>query len=52
MKIRRPLARSSFAAAVQEKDRISGQKVAVVASGGNVDREVFAAVLASSKETS
>ena len=42
---------AAFAAAVQEKDRISGQKVAVVASGGNVDREVFAAVLASSKET-
>jgi len=43
---------AAIAAAVQEKDRISGQKVAVVASGGNVDREVFAAVLASSKETS
>ena len=42
---------AALAAAVQEKDRISGQKVAVVASGGNVDRKVFAAVLASSKET-
>jgi len=42
---------AALAAAVQEKDLISGQKVAVVASGGNVDREVFAAVLASSKET-
>jgi len=41
---------AALAAAVQEKDRISGRKVAVVASGGNVDREVFAAVLASSKE--
>ena len=41
---------AALAAAVQEKDRISGQKVAVVASGGNVDREVFAAVLASAKE--
>ena len=42
---------AAMAAAVQEKDLISGQKVAVIASGGNVDREVFAAVLASSKET-
>ena len=42
---------AALAAAVQEKDRISGRKVAVVASGGNVDREVFAAVLTSSKET-
>jgi len=42
---------AALAAAVQEKDRISGQKVAVVASGGNVDREVFAAVLASPEET-
>jgi threonine dehydratase len=42
---------AAVAAAVQERNRISGQKVAVVASGGNVDREVFAAVLASSKET-
>jgi threonine dehydratase len=41
---------AALAAAVQEKDRISGQKVAVIASGGNVDREVFAAVLAPSKE--
>ncbi len=41
---------AALAAAVQEKDRISGQKVAVIATGGNVDREVFAGVLASSKE--
>jgi threonine dehydratase len=41
---------AALAAAIQERSRISGQKVAVVASGGNVDREVFAAVLASSKE--
>ena len=41
---------AALAAAVQERNHISGQKVAVVASGGNVDREVFAAVLASSKE--
>jgi threonine dehydratase len=42
---------ASLAAAVQEGNRISGQKVAVVASGGNVDRDVFAAVLADQKET-
>lgn len=34
------------AAALQEKERISGSRVAVVLSGGNVDRNVFAAVLA------
>ena len=42
---------AAFAAAVQEQTRIRGQKIAVVASGGNVDREVFAAVLAQSGET-
>ena len=42
---------AALAAAVQEEERISGQKVAVVATGGNVDRDVFAAVLASPKET-
>jgi threonine dehydratase len=41
---------AGLAAAAQERTRISGQKVAVVASGGNVDRAVFAAVLAKSKE--
>jgi threonine dehydratase len=41
---------AGLAAAVQERTRISGRKVAVVASGGNVDRDVFAAVLANSKE--
>lgn len=34
------------AAALQEKSRIAGRKIAVVMSGGNVDREVFAGVLA------
>jgi threonine dehydratase len=41
---------AALAAAVQERNRISGQKIAVVATGGNVDREVFAGVLASPKE--
>lgn len=34
------------AAALQEKDRVAGRRIAVVVSGGNVDRDVFAAVLA------
>lgn len=34
-----------FAAATQERSRIAGRKVAVVVSGGNVDRQVFAEVL-------
>ncbi len=33
------------AAAIQEKSRNSGRRVAVVLSGGNVDRDVFASVL-------
>ena len=36
---------AALAAALQEKTRIAGQKVAVVMSGGNVDRQVFAATL-------
>ena len=36
---------AALAAASQEKSRISGRKVAVVASGGNVDQDVFADVL-------
>jgi len=34
-----------LAAALQERDRLRGRKVAVVVSGGNVDRAVFAEVL-------
>jgi threonine dehydratase len=34
-----------LAAALQERDRLRGRKVAVVVSGGNVDRTVFADVL-------
>jgi threonine dehydratase len=36
---------AALAAACREKERIAGQKVAVVATGGNVDRGVFASVL-------
>jgi threonine dehydratase len=40
---------AALAAATQEASRIKGQKVAVVASGGNVDQAVFADVLANRK---
>ena len=36
---------AAFAAALQEASKIKGRKVAVIASGGNVDRDVFAAIL-------
>lgn len=36
---------AALAAAMQERDRLAGKRVAVVLSGGNVDREVFARVL-------
>jgi len=36
---------AAIAAATQEKTRIAGRKVAVILSGGNVDRDVFADVL-------
>ena len=36
---------AALAAATQEKVKLAGQKVAVVASGGNVDQAVFAGVL-------
>lgn len=39
---------AGLAAALQEKSRLHGQRVAVVATGGNIDRELFAAVLADS----
>jgi threonine dehydratase len=41
---------AGVAAALQEKARIAGCRIAVVISGGNVDREVYAAVLG--KDTS
>jgi threonine dehydratase len=37
---------AAVAAAMRERDRNNGRRVAVVLSGGNVDREVFSAVLA------
>jgi len=37
---------AGIAAAMQEKDKIAGLKVATVLSGGNVDRNLFASVLA------
>ena len=36
---------AALAAAIQEKPRIAGRKVAVIASGGNVDQDVFAEIL-------
>jgi threonine dehydratase len=35
-----------LAAALQERDRLMGKKVAVVQSGGNIDRALFAEILA------
>ncbi len=40
-----------LAAAFQERTRIAGRRIAVVLSGGNVDRELFAEVLAAPQET-
>ena len=39
---------AALAAAWQERGRLAGQRTALVLSGGNVDREVFAGVLAGS----
>jgi len=36
---------AAIAAALQEASKIKGRKVAVIASGGNVDRDVFVSVL-------
>jgi threonine dehydratase len=35
-----------LAAAMQERERLAGKKVALIQSGGNVDRDLFATVLA------
>jgi threonine dehydratase len=35
----------ALAAALKERDTIRGKRVALVVSGGNVDREVFAKIL-------
>ena len=37
---------AALAAALQERDRLAGMQVAVIQSGGNIDRAVFAEVLA------
>jgi threonine dehydratase len=37
---------AAFAAALQERDHLSGKKVAVIQSGGNIDRPLFAEILA------
>jgi threonine dehydratase len=37
---------AAFAAALQERDRLAGKSVAVIQSGGNIDRALFAEVLA------
>jgi threonine dehydratase len=37
---------AAFAAALKERDRLAGKRVAVVQSGGNIDRALFAEVLA------
>lgn len=36
---------AATAAAIQERSKIAGRKIAVVISGGNVDRDVFAGIL-------
>ncbi len=41
---------ASLAAALQERNRLAGRKVGVILSGGNVDRNVFGAVLNESWE--
>jgi threonine dehydratase len=37
---------AAFAAALKERDRLRGKRVAVVQSGGNIDRALFAEILA------
>ena len=37
---------AALAAALQERDRVAGERVAVIQSGGNIDRTLFAEVLA------
>ena len=37
---------AALAAALQERDRLAGKRVAVIQTGGNIDRRLFAEVLA------
>ena len=41
---------AAFAAALQERDRLKGKRVAVIQSGGNIDRALFAEVLAEEED--
>lgn len=41
---------AALAGAVQERDRLAGKRVAVILSGGNIDRDQFAAVLSEADE--
>ena len=41
---------AAFAAAFKERQRLAGKRVAVILSGGNVDRSIFAEVLAEPNE--
>jgi threonine dehydratase len=41
---------AALAALMQERDRMAGRVVGIVVTGGNVDREVFARVLASGRD--
>jgi threonine dehydratase len=38
---------AALAGALQERDRLKGKKVAVIQSGGNIDRALFTEILAS-----
>jgi threonine dehydratase len=43
---------AALAAALQERQRLAGKRVAVIQSGGNIDRALFAEVLAAEDATS
>lgn len=39
---------ASLACAIKEKDRLHGKRIGIILTGGNIDREVYAAVLSNS----
>ncbi|MGH7096529.1 MAG: threonine dehydratase [Stellaceae bacterium] len=41
---------AALAAAMQEQNRLSGKQIAVILSGGNIDRDLFANVLAEAED--
>ena len=43
---------AALAACLQERAAVAGRRVGVVMTGGNVDREVYAAILAEKEEAS